>query len=303
MYPSNLNRIMPAEGVASDMQNTCILMRSPLPSQGAIMTQISSPGLLLDEMRARAPLVQCITNFVAMNIAANVVLAAGGSPAMVHAAEESGEFAAISAAVTINIGTLSPLWLAGMRAAVNSANVNGKPWVLDPVAHFATSFRRDAVAELMDMRPAVVRGNASEIMALAGAASRGKGADSQDSVDEAQTAAVSLAARSRSVVAVTGASDFVTDGERSVRIEGGSPLMPRVTALGCSLTGVVGAFVAIAPQQAFEATVAALAMFAVAGEQAGKLADGPGSFEWRFIDALAALDGKTLDAEARIYSL
>lgn len=267
------------------------------------MTQISSPGLLLDTVRETSPLVQCITNFVAMNIAANVVLAAGASPAMVHAAEEAGEFAAIASAVTVNIGTISPSWLAGMRAAVNSANVNGKPWVLDPVAHFATSFRRSATEELMALRPTIVRGNASEIMALAGVASQGKGVDSRDGVEQAEAAATELARRSKTVVAVTGEVDFVTDGERSVRIEGGSPLMPRITALGCSLTALVGAFVAVTPKHPFEATVAALATFATAGSQAEKLAEGPGSFQWCFLDALAALDGSVLDAEARIFHL
>ena len=102
------------------------------------------------------------------------------------------------------------------------------------------------------------------------------------------------------IVAVTGEVDFVTDGDKAVRVAGGSPLMPRVTALGCSLTCLVGAFAATRPDKPFEATVAALAVFAVAGERAARDATGPGSFGWRFLDALAALDAQALNAEARI---
>jgi hydroxyethylthiazole kinase len=251
-------------------------------------------------MRTNPPLVQCITNFVAMNIAANVMLAAGASPAMVHAEEEAGEFAAISGALTINIGTLSTGWMAGMVSAAQSATKAGRPWVLDPVAHYATSFRRKAVAELLGLHPTIIRGNASEIIALAGGASRGQGVDSRDAVELAEESATLLARKHRSVVAVTGATDFVTDGERAVRIEGGSPLMPQVTALGCALTCLVGAFAATRPDDPFGATVAALAAFAVAGERAGREAVGPGSFSWRFLDALAGLDEKAIDREARI---
>ncbi|NLS07789.1 hydroxyethylthiazole kinase [Rhizobium sp. P32RR-XVIII] len=260
----------------------------------------NSPGKLLAAMRASAPLVHCITNYVAMNIAANVVLAAGASPAMVHAEEEAGEFAAIAGALTINIGTLSANWLKGMQNAARSAVANGKPWVLDPVAHYATGFRRQAVAQLLDLKPAIIRGNASEIIALGGGESRGRGVDSRDPVEQAEEAARSLARQYGSVVAVTGAVDFVTDGTGACRIAGGSPLMPQVTALGCSLTCLVGAFAATVPDEPFDATVAALASFAVAGEKAAARADGPGSFGWRFLDALAGLDAAALDAEARV---
>jgi hydroxyethylthiazole kinase len=263
-------------------------------------TRDFSLGSLLDEMRRASPLVQCITNYVAMNIAANVLLAAGASPAMVHAEREAGEFARIAGALTVNIGTLSPDWVAGMRGAADGANQAGKPWVLDPVAHFATAYRRDTVAGLLALRPAIIRGNASEIIALAGGASAGQGVDSGDTVASAEGSARALARETGAIVAVTGAADFVTDGKRAMRIEGGSPLMPRVTALGCSLTCLVGAFAAIRPADPFAASVAALAVFAVAGEKAGRAADGPGSFGWRFLDALAALEPAALDREARL---
>ncbi|RUL72696.1 hydroxyethylthiazole kinase [Dyella choica] len=261
---------------------------------------IRSYGDCLARVRRQSPLIQCITNYVAMNYAANVLLAAGASPAMVHAPEEAAEFAKLASATTINIGTLSAHWLEGMHAAAKAAHASGKPWVLDPVAHFATAFRRNAVEELLALKPAVIRGNASEIMALAGDASSGRGVDSADSVERAKASALMLAQRTGAVVAVTGVVDFVTDGQKALHIAGGSELMPRVTAMGCALTCLVGAFVAVAPQSPLEATVSALACFAVAGTQAAQQSNGPGSFAWRFIDALAALNGDTLQAQARL---
>lgn len=273
-------------------------MASPTPHPHAATT--TAYGALLERMRHESPLVQCITNYVAMNYAANVLLAAGASPAMVHAPEEAGEFAALAGAVTINIGTLSSDWLGGMRLAARAANENGRPWVLDPVAHFATVFRRRAVAELLALQPTVIRGNASEIMALAGDASAGRGVDAGDSVERAEASAMALSQTSRAIVAVTGALDFVTDGQRAVRIGGGSAWMPQVTAMGCALTGLVGAFAAAAPEDPFLATVTALACFSVAGTQAGLASAGPGSFAWRFLDTLAALDGNALQTQASV---
>lgn len=264
------------------------------------MDAIPTPGTMLEEMRRQAPLVHNITNYVAMNIAANVLLAAGASPAMLHAEAEVSEFAAIAGALTVNIGTLSPHWIDGMKAAARAANAAQRPWVLDPVAHYATGLRRATTSELMALSPAIVRGNASEIIALAGAESQGRGVDSRDPVAAAEASARKLALAHETIVAVTGATDFVTDGRKAFRIEGGSPLMPKVTALGCSLTCLIGAFAAVYPRDRLEATVAALALFAVAGEEAGRQAEGPGSFGWRFLDALAAVDGATLDALARI---
>lgn len=262
-----------------------------------------SCGTLLARMRQTNPLVQCITNDVAMNIAANVLLAAGASPAMVSAEEEAGEFAQIAGAVTINIGTLWAGGVAGMLAAASAAKGADKPWVLDPVAHYATGYRRRVVGDLMALEPTILRGNASEIMALAGEASRGQGVDSGDSAMAARNAALMLARRHGCVVAVTGDVDFVTDGSRSAMIEGGSPLMPKVTALGCALTCLVGAFAASTPDQPFEATIAALALFAVCGEDAGGQARGPGSFQPLFLDALSALGSERFDAEARVTML
>ena len=255
-------------------------------------------GTHLQTMRDSAPLVQNITNYVAMNVMANALLAAGASPAMVHDARESGEFAAIAQALTVNIGTLSPHWLDGMEAAAKVAHDNGTPWVLDPVAVGATALRRDAGARLLALRPAVIRGNASEVLALAGAQAAGKGADAADSVAAAEGAARDLARATGAVVAVTGAQDYVTDGQDAWRIDNGHPLMPRITVMGCSLTGIVGAF--LVGQPALPATVAALAYYGLAGERAGAQATGPGSFQPAFLDALYALTPDEVTQGAKV---
>jgi len=259
---------------------------------------VNNAGHYLAHMRARAPLVQNITNYVAMNVMANIMLAAGCSPAMAHDEGEAAEFASIADALSVNIGTLDPAWVRAMEAAAGVMNDMGKPWVLDPVAIGATALRRDAGARLLALKPGIIRGNASEIIALAGANAAGKGADSADAVADAEDAARALARQTGGVVAVTGAVDFVTDGAAAWRVGGGHALMPRVTVLGCSLTGIVAAFAV--DQPAFPATVAALAYYAVAGEIAGAEAQGPASFQVAFIDVLHSLTPEDATALARI---
>ncbi|MGO2132000.1 MAG: hydroxyethylthiazole kinase [Halomonas sp.] len=267
-------------------------------------------ALRLSRVRANTPLIHNITNHVAMNIMANVLLAIGASPAMAHAREEAAEFAAMADALTINIGTLSPHWVDAMEDAARAALAAGTPWVLDPVAVGATAYRREVGARLLALSPSVIRGNASEILALADLSdqanqlSSGRGVDSTAASHSAQDAAILLARHSGAVVAVTGEVDLVTDGRQIAQIEGGHALMPRVTALGCSLTGVVGAWVAEtdtgSTRDIFLATTAALASYAVAGELAAQTTKGPGSFSVAFLDKLYALDGDTLTQHARL---
>ncbi|TCP63050.1 hydroxyethylthiazole kinase [Rhodovulum bhavnagarense] len=255
-------------------------------------------GSHLSTMRSTAPLVLNITNFVAMNVMANVLLATGASPAMAHAEEEIAEITALSDALTINFGTADAGWMRGIFRAVETARGQGIPWVLDPVAVGVSTLRKQTAARLIEMGPAVIRGNASEILVLAGQGAGGKGVDATDGVTEAAAAARALASRTGAVVAVTGAVDYVTDGCRAFSVANGHPLMPRVTALGCSLTGVVGAF--LVGQPTLEAATAALACYGVAGERAGKCASGPGSFAVDFLDALAALTPDELSQMARV---
>nr|WP_321526676.1 hydroxyethylthiazole kinase [uncultured Cohaesibacter sp.] len=255
-------------------------------------------GQYLSHMRQTAPLIQNITNYVAMNVMANALLASGASPAMLHAEEEAGEFAAIASALTINIGTLSTDWVRGMIIAAESANDNGTPWVLDPVAAGATAFRRETAAALVALKPSVIRGNASEILALCGEMTKGKGADSSDSVTAAEEGARALASSIDGIVAVTGPEDFITDGTRAYRVGNGHPMMPLVTALGCTLNGVIASFIVGKPH--LEATAAAIAYYGLAGEVAAETTSAPGSFATAFIDALYTITPDQLASAARI---
>jgi hydroxyethylthiazole kinase len=248
------------------------------------------------DVRSTNPLVHNITNYVSMDIAANVLLAAGASPAMVHAVDEAADFSGISSALVVNIGTLSPPWVEGMRLAVAAAKSRGTPWVLDPVGVGATPYRTKTAAELLDLRPTVVRCNASEALALAGATFGGKGVDSTAGSDEAHDAARELARATGGVVAVTGVVDHVTDGAEVISVGGGHELMPKVTALGCSVSALVGAFCAVREDRML-ATASALAIVAVAGQRAGRDATGPGSFRVRFLDELYTMNEATVSAE------
>lgn len=254
----------------------------------------------LARVRAGAPLVHNVTNYVVMNTTANALLAVGASPAMVHAVEEVEEFVGLARALVVNVGTLSAPWVQAMHAAAARARGLGTPWVLDPVGVGATGFRTATCAALLAHRPTVVRGNASEILALAGAGeARGKGVDSAHDVADALEPARRLARRTGGVVAVTGAVDHVTDGARTVAVANGHPLMARVTGLGCTASALVGAFVADA-DDALDATVAALAVLGVAGELAAARAAGPGTLQIHLLDALHAMDDDTLAAHARV---
>lgn len=259
---------------------------------------MTDTGSCLQHMRLTAPLVHNITNYVAMNIMANVLLAAGASPAMVHAREEVAEFAALAQALTVNIGTLDLAWAEAMEMAATVMVAHGRPWVLDPVGVGATRFRKDVCAGLLDLRPSVIRGNASEILVLAGVGAMGRGADTADGVGEAEQAARDLALRTGGVVAVSGPVDYITDGAQAFRVANGDALMPRVTALGCSLNGVIAAF--LVGQPTLPATIAAMAFYGLAGEHAAQVAHGPGGFQVAFLDALHALTPDDLTRGARV---
>ena len=250
---------------------------------------LTTPGSHLDALRNTAPLVHCITNYVAMNISANVLLAAGASPAMVHATEEAGEFAAFAHVLSINIGTISPAWVEGMLASVNGAKAAGKPWVLDPVAHSATGFRRESVAKLMALKPTVIRGNASEILALAGMSAGGRGVDTTDTAASAVPAAQALARQINTIVVVTGEVDYITDGQRTRTVTGGDPLMTRVVGTGCALSAVVAASCSL-PGDRLDNIAAACGWMKRAGTVAVAQSRGPGSFASAFLDALYTLE-------------
>lgn len=254
---------------------------------------------LREAVRASTPLVQCITNTVVQQFTANVLLAIGGAPAMLDHEADAGQFAEVASGVLVNFGTATSHQFLAADAAIEAARATNTPWVLDPVSVGGLAYRTTRIRRVAAESPTVVRGNASEVAALAGIGLGGRGVDSTDAVDDVLHGALSLARDTGAVVAISGETDAIVgtvDGEhRLVRITGGDTLMPLVIGTGCSLGAVVAAYVAAAgrtgeaaadAQAAFEATIAAHAHFAAAGIAARRVASAPGSFAVAFLDAL-----------------
>jgi hydroxyethylthiazole kinase len=257
------------------------------------MSHASAIWDALQKLRANRPLVHNITNYVVMNNTANALLAIGAAPAMVHASEEVEEFVLIAHALVINIGTLSPSWVTSMRVAVRQARALGKPWVLDPVGAGATSLRTAKAMQLLGLKPTVLRGNASEILALSQANRATRGVDSTDSSISALESGTTLARTFGTVVTISGAIDYVTDGDRMLQIENGHEMMTRVTGMGCTATALIGAFLAVQTDPLLAAAYA-MAVLGVAGELAAARAAGPGSLQMHLLDVLYTLDEQSL---------
>lgn len=248
---------------------------------------------VLQQFRSRSPLVHCMTNDVVQTFTANVLLALGASPAMVIDAEEAAQFSAIADALLINVGTLTAERANAMLAAIHSANSSSKPWTLDPVAVGALELRSQFCRDILTLRPAAIRGNASEILALAGMSAGGRGVDTTDSAIAALPAAQALARQTQAVVAVTGEVDYITDGQRTLAVQGGDVLMTRVVGTGCALSAVVAASCAL-PGDRLTSVASACYFMAQAGSLATTASRGPGSFTPAFLDALYALEGGQL---------
>ncbi|WP_066453977.1 hydroxyethylthiazole kinase [Castellaniella caeni] len=245
---------------------------------------------------ATAPLIQNITNTVVQQFSANVLLAVGAAPAMLDHEADAGQFAALADAILVNFGTATNQQLLAADAAIRVARALHKPWVLDPVSIGVIDYRSTRIRQAAEQQPTVIRGNASEIAALAGLGTGGRGVDSTDEVDAVLTAALSLAQTTGAVVAVSGPRDAVVEASgstvRVARLGGGHALMPRVVGTGCSLGSLTAAYLAACCKEgasAFDATIAAHAHFKLAGQAAGQQAQGPGSFIPAFLDALYAL--------------
>ncbi|MFW0770923.1 hydroxyethylthiazole kinase [Arthrobacter koreensis] len=254
-----------------------------------------SVSTLLSRVRSEPPLVQCLTNAVVTNFTANVLLALGAAPAMTDIPGEAGPFARIASGVLVNLGTPHAEQRTAMLEAALAANDAGTPWVLDPVAVGSLPVRTALAAELLALRPTAVRANASEIMALAGLGAGGRGVDATDNPEDALPAAELLAAKYGCVVAVSGPTDVITDGESTLRISNGDVLLTKVTGGGCALGAVTAAFLSAAEDgEGLTAAAAATAVYTIAAQQAAAGAAGPGSFAPAFLDALAGLSDEQI---------
>ena len=266
-------------------------------------------GKQLSLVRERAPLVQCITNFVTVNDCANIVLAAGGSPSMADDVREAAEAVRGAAALVCNLGAIAAV--DAMLTAGKAANELGRPVVLDPVAAGNTALRRQESARLLSgVKFAAIRGNASEIRALARGELTGSGVDvsGEDAVSDAtlprtvETARL-LAKQTGAVVAVSGPIDVVTDGGQTILLRNGCATMARITGSGCMLTAMLGAFCGADPGHPFEAACAAIAAMGVAGDAAEerRLRNGTGNATFRtdLIDAVFNLTEEQLNGRVQ----
>lgn len=265
----------------------------------------------VETVRASVPLVHNITNYVTVNDCANALLACGGSPIMSDEPEDVVDITSICGALTLNIGTLNKssieaMFLAGARAAEL-----GHPIVLDPVGAGASGLRTRTAAELLDKLPiAVIRGNMSEVKALAGGAATTRGVDvcpddavTSENLAESAAFARDFAQQTGSVVAITGAIDIVAHGDEAYAVSNGSPVMGKITGAGCMLSCICAAYAAVNQASMLDATVAAVASMGLAGEIAEKRMgsrDGNGSFRTYLLDALYRMDGEVLETGAKI---
>ncbi len=255
-------------------------------------------GVALERLRTESPLVQCITNIVVAQWTANVLLAAGAAPAMVDNPHEAGEFARITGGLLVNLGTPYDDTTEGMRAAVAGANEASRPWVLDPVAVGGLTWRTGMATELLKQQPAIVRGNASEILALTGGTG-GKGVDAVDDPEAALDAARQLARDHGSAVAVSGEVDLITDGERVVRLANGHRWLTQVTGVGCALGALMAGFAAVVDDR-LVAAAAATALLTVAADDAAAPSLGPGSFAVALLDQVALIQPDELAEQVNL---
>ena len=254
----------------------------------------------IQRIRAEAPLVHNITNYVVMNTTADALLAVGASPVMAHAIEEVEEMVGLARALVVNIGTLDAGWIESMIRAGREARRRGVPIVLDPVGSGATSLRTATVDRLItESPPTIIRGNASEIRSLVYDERATRGVDSTHGSEEAVAAARALAARCGCVVSVSGATDVIVSGDATIRIRNGHPWMPRVTGMGCTATAITGAFAAVNPSPP-RAAAHAMALGGIAGEMAAERSKGPGTFQAAFIDALFLIEEGDIEQRLRM---
>ena len=255
---------------------------------------------VLRKISEEKPLVHHLTNYVTVNLVANTTLSVGALPVMAHAHEEVEEMVGLASALVINIGTLGPPFVEAALLAGKRANQRGIPVVLDPVGAGATSFRTKTAERLLsELSVAAVCGNAGEIATLAGLDAEVRGVESL--AGDAENAACKAAASLGVTVAATGETDYVSDGKRTLAVSNGHPLMGRVVGSGCASTAVVGCFATVGGAEV-ETVAHALAYFGRAGEVAAGGAEGGGTFEPRFLDALASLAGDPggLDGRLRV---
>jgi len=255
-----------------------------------------------DEVRNKKPLVHCMTNYVTMNDVANIILAAGASPAMCDHPEEAPDFARLAGSLYFNLGTLTSEKKAAMIDAAVVARETQKPVLIDPVACGVIARKKEVTYRLLAIGSiGVIKGNGAEIKSLAGMESQARGVDSIDKGEGTEEACAKLAATHGLVVTATGEIDVVAAPGRAALLANGTPLYQEITGAGCMAGGVMAACLAVAPGEAWAASVSGLTAFNIAGERAARLAGmNPGTFRTLVFDQLYKLRGQDLVKEGRV---
>lgn len=261
---------------------------------------------ILQRVRETKPLVHHITNFVVMELTANVTLHIGGSPVMAHSCREVGDMVKHASCLNLNMGTLEPSWVEAMLLAGKEANALGTPVVFDPVGNGATPYRTETASKIIsEVKLAVVRGNGGEIGILAEAGGEVKGVDSTGGPTDPKEVVKTLAKKLGTVVAITGETDYVSDGERIFSIKNGHEYLTKLTGTGCSATATISCFVGACKSDPCLSTAAALAFFGAAAEKAAgdTSTRGPASFRVNFHDVLATMTVEEFISLAKVETL
>ncbi len=254
----------------------------------------------IEKVRAVSPLVHNITNYVVMDVTANALLAVGASPVMAHALQEVEQMTTLAHALVLNIGTLSENWIEAMLKAQRQANKLNKPVVLDPVGLGATEYRAETISRILNNGDVtVIRGNASEIGNLCGMVAQTKGVDSTTNAENVIEQAENYAKAHNQIIAISGATDYITNGTTTIQVENGNAMMGKVTGMGCTATAMIGAFLGV-NENAYLATVHAMIAMGIAGERAAQQANGPGSFRNLFMDQLYSLSAADIDSLMKV---
>lgn len=273
-------------------------------------TEISSAiKSAIDKVRATNPMAPSITNTVTQDFVANAQLAVGGSAAMLYLPDECEAMAKIAPAFYINMGTTMPFYAETLPRATQALYENQKPWVLDPVGIGLSKVRMDCLSKLKNFKPTIIRGNASEIIALAkfwelvddSQGGQVRGVETTEKVSSAKSAAIALAKFTGGAVAVSGEEDLITNGKEEILCAGGSKLFTKITGSGCALGGVMAVYSAVA--NPFVAALTATTIFNQAGTAAAGQVEAPASFKVAFLDELYKLNAKDVAGNFRVVGL
>ena len=254
----------------------------------------------LDLIRKQSPLIHNITNYVVMNNTANALLAIGASPVMAHSVDEVVEMTNIASSLVINIGTLEALWVEAMLIAGKTALNKSTPIVFDPVGAGATSYRSKVCKQLIEeCKPSIIRGNASEIIALSDTQAQTKGVDSTNASDSALDSAKTLAYKTKAIVVISGETDYITDGINVETVKNGNPMMAKVTGMGCTATAIVATFAAV-NKNLLEAATHGMSVMGICGEVAAAHSQGNGSLQVNFLDTLFNINEEVIRKNIRL---